>query len=117
MKKTFGLSKLEAVSRAGENLLGLLREGKISLDSGRTTVLLTMVDAVREMLGNIEQPGKEGYGDYSELINTLTALQNSSASAKVPTAPGCSLTFRQRAKKGEGPTNSVFAWVGDAGMQ
>lgn len=83
-----GLSKLESVTHVGENLLGLLRDGKLSLNAERTTALLTMVDAVREMLGNIEERGHEGGGDYSQLIVTLTNLQKDrGAQSAAPATP------------------------------
>lgn len=78
-----GLSKLEAVSHAGESLLGFLREGKISLDSDRTTVLLTMVDAIREILGKIEKTDAEGDKDYSQLIQSIMAAQEDSAETRL----------------------------------
>lgn len=58
-----GFSKLEAVTHCGENLLGLLRDGKLLLNSRITSALLSLVDAVRQMLAAIEQSGKEGDGD------------------------------------------------------
>ncbi len=47
----------------------------MSLTSELTTGLLAMVDAVRQILANIEATGEEGDGDYSSVIETLTQLQ------------------------------------------
>lgn len=69
-----GLVKLESVAHVGENLLSKLREGQFTITSEMTTALLRMVDAVREMLGNIEATEKEGIGDYSEVIATLVRV-------------------------------------------
>ena len=42
-----------------------------------TTGLLALVDALRAMLANIENSGREGAGDYTDLIARLTRLQES----------------------------------------
>lgn len=74
-----GYKKLEELTHVGENLLSLLRDGKLMLDSTITTALLSLVDGVREMLGAIESTGEEGDGDYSDLIVRLTALKHAAA--------------------------------------
>jgi two-component system, chemotaxis family, sensor kinase CheA len=81
-----GFSKLEAVAHGGENLLARLRDRHLSLTPEITTALLGMVDAVRQMLGQIESSGKEGEWDDSILIATLTRLQQPADSPRpVPT--------------------------------
>jgi two-component system, chemotaxis family, sensor kinase CheA len=67
--------KLGAVTHVGENLLGRLREGHLVLNPEITTALLTIVDAVRQMLASIEATGLEGERDDSGLISILTRLQ------------------------------------------
>ncbi|MBI1766171.1 MAG: chemotaxis protein CheW [Acidobacteria bacterium] len=79
----FGFGKLEAVTHVGENLLSRLRDGKLQLDAARTTGLLALVDAVRQMLNQIETTRSEGDADYTQLIAKLTALQTE---AVAPTA-------------------------------
>jgi two-component system chemotaxis sensor kinase CheA len=71
----FGFSKLESVTHVGENLLSRLRDGILILDPERTSILLTMLDAVRSMLAKIESTGNDGDEDYSDLIERLTKLQ------------------------------------------
>jgi two-component system, chemotaxis family, sensor kinase CheA len=70
-----GFNKLEKVAHVGENLLTRLRDGLLTLNPELTTALLGMVDAVRQMLGNIEGSGGEGERDDTKLIATLTRLQ------------------------------------------
>jgi len=70
-----GFNKLEKVAHVGENLLTRLRDGQLTLNREITTALLGMVDAVRQMLGSIEASGEEGERDDSQLIATLTRLQ------------------------------------------
>ncbi len=55
-----GFGRLESLTHVGENLLSLLRDGKVGVDSETTTALLSLVDATRRMLGNIEKQGNEG---------------------------------------------------------
>jgi two-component system chemotaxis sensor kinase CheA len=80
-----GFNKLEKVAHAGENLLTLLRDGRLLLNPEITTALLGMVDAVRQMLREIKSTGQDGEQDYPELRETLTRLQaGASASATQP---------------------------------
>ncbi len=69
-----GFSKLEAVAHISENLLSKLRDGVLRLSPDATTALLSMVDAVRQMLASIEATGQEGQRDDAALIARLTAL-------------------------------------------
>jgi len=89
-----GFTKLESVAHVGENLLSKLRDGLLVLTPEITTVLLQMVDAVRQMLQAVETQGSEGERNDAELIRALTRLQQpqpSSSSAKsagsVPAVP------------------------------
>ena len=70
-----GFNKLEAVAHVGESLLTRLRDRQLTLNPEITTALLSMVDAVRQMLRQIETAGQEGERDDSVLIATLTRLQ------------------------------------------
>src|SRR5271168_5597682 len=72
-----GFSKLEKVAHVGENLLTRLRDGHLTMNPEITTALLGMVDAVRQMLKEIESTGHDGEVDYPELRETLTHLQQS----------------------------------------
>ncbi len=69
-----GFSKLESVTHVGENLLSRLRDGQLALDPEITSALLALVDAVRSIMGHIEESGGEGDTDYSALIDQLSAL-------------------------------------------
>ncbi len=69
-----GYSNLESVTHVGENLLGKLRDGTMTLSDPITEALLHMVDAVREMLGTIESSGKDGDKDYGSLIIAMDTL-------------------------------------------
>ena len=64
-------STLESVTHVGESLLSRLRDGEMALDPAITTVLLEMVDAVRELLAHIEETGAEGEETYAALVSRL----------------------------------------------
>ena len=69
-----GFGKLEKVAHVGENLLSLLRDGRLLLTPEITTALLAMVDAVRQILGQIQASGQEGNADNTQLLADLTRL-------------------------------------------
>ncbi len=76
--------KLEHVTHIGENLLVPLRDGQLRLTNEIADGLLAMVDAVRQILQNIESIGTEGVGDYDTLLSQLESLRtgNSAPPAK-----------------------------------
>src|ERR1700739_3038244 len=74
-----GFNKLEKVAHVGENLLTRLRDGQLTLTPEITTALLGMVDAIRQMLKEIESTGSDGAVASPELGETLTQLQKSAA--------------------------------------
>lgn len=81
-----GFTKLESITHTGESLLSQLRDGDIELTAELTSALLTMVDAVREILSFIEGQGDEGSGEYGALVDLLEAL-NTGARAAAPPGP------------------------------
>ena len=70
-----GFSKLEKVAHAGESLLSRLRDGKISLTAELTSGLLSMVDAIRTILSEIQSSGQDGKEDYPDVIENLSRPQ------------------------------------------
>jgi two-component system chemotaxis sensor kinase CheA len=78
-----GFSKLESVAHVGENLLSKLRDGALPLTPEITNTLLAMVDAIRQILGAIENEKNEGTVDYSSLVKALTLLNEGKSAAGV----------------------------------
>jgi two-component system chemotaxis sensor kinase CheA len=70
-----GFKRLEKLAHAGENLLGLLREGKLTADRPTTTGLLQLMDGLRSILKSIETQDSEGEGEDTALIARLGELQ------------------------------------------
>jgi two-component system chemotaxis sensor kinase CheA len=70
-----GFKRLEKLAHAGENLLGLLREGKLAADGPIVTGLLQLLDGLRAILKSIEAESSEGDGDDDTLIARIVDLQ------------------------------------------
>lgn len=70
-----GLQKLQAVSHASENLLSRLRNGELIFNAEMASALLTVVDAIRQMLGAVEKDETDGDADFSTVIQVLERLQ------------------------------------------
>jgi two-component system chemotaxis sensor kinase CheA len=71
--------RLEDLTHAGEGLLARLRDGGLRLTQARTTALLELIDAVRDILTSIENTGTENDHDYSDLVALLKSLQEPTA--------------------------------------
>ena len=69
-----GYARLESLSHAGENLLGLLRDGKLVANGEIISVLLDLQDGLRAILRSIETDDNEGQGSDEEIVERLVAL-------------------------------------------
>ena len=75
-----GLVKLQSVAHSAESLLSKLRAGEMRFTPTIATAMLSVVDAIREMLASIEKSGEEGSGDYSAVIAEVDRLRVSGES-------------------------------------
>jgi two-component system chemotaxis sensor kinase CheA len=90
-----GLPRLERVAHAGENVLGRYRDGSLPVTSGGVSLILRVVDRVREIMAGLEATGAEPAGDDSALIAELDAVftgqaapeEGSAAPSPLPQAP------------------------------
>ena len=104
-----GFGRLEKLAHAGESLLSKLRDGELTLTAEITSALLSMVDGVRRMLGQIEATEKDGDDDHAALIGQLTQLQTGSL------APGNqNLTGSPSSPKSERPAPAPSAEFNDS---
>jgi two-component system, chemotaxis family, sensor kinase CheA len=71
-----GFKRLERLAHAGENLLGMLREGKLAVSAPIITGCLHLLDGLRSILKTIEAEDKEGDGSDGALIENLEQLQS-----------------------------------------
>jgi two-component system, chemotaxis family, sensor kinase CheA len=81
-----GYKRLEKLAHAGENLLGMLREGKLFATAPIITELLQLLDALRFILRSIEADETEGAGDDADLIQRIAELQAAPASQSADVA-------------------------------
>ncbi len=74
-----GFKRLEKLAHAGENLLGLLRDGALSASQQIITGLLELMDGLRGILRMIEAENHEGDEEDAPLIARLHELQHPEA--------------------------------------
>jgi two-component system chemotaxis sensor kinase CheA len=83
-----GLPRLERVAHAAENVLGQLRDGKLSASPDMVSQILTALDRIKAILAGLSQSGAEPAGDDSVLIADLnaTASGHTPVRVEIPTA-------------------------------
>jgi len=69
-----GLSRLEAVAHAGENILGRYRDGVLFVTPEGVTLVLRALDRIKLIINGIESQGAEPAGDDAPLIADLNAM-------------------------------------------
>lgn len=70
-----GLGRIEATAHVGENILSLLRDGKIAPRTELISTLLALSDALRGVLRHLESHGAEGEVDHTALLAQLQTFQ------------------------------------------
>ena len=79
-----GFSRLERLAHVGETLLGQVREGERELDEAVMSAMFGLVDALREIIGVIQDTGTESTNEYTTLLNTLQGLLAAPADGSAP---------------------------------
>ena len=82
-----GYLRLESLSHAGENLLGMLRDNKLLATAEIISALLDLTDALRAILRSIEAAGDEGHGDDYAMIESLRRAMQTSEVVRVESDP------------------------------
>lgn len=82
-----GFSKLESVTHKGESLLDSLRAERLRMSGDIATALLKVADAIRTFLITIEESGNEGQHDFTDLVQTLVALNAAEVTTTQQTIP------------------------------
>lgn len=80
-----GLMRLQTVTHAAENVLGLYRDGTLAVDAASVTVILDAVDVVRNIIEGLADTGAEPEGDDRALIARLDSIH--AGEAVVQTEP------------------------------
>lgn len=69
-----GLPRLEKVAHAAENVLGKFRDGQLHVTTTAVSLILTVIDRIKELLAVLEETEAEAPGDDSQLIAALNAM-------------------------------------------
>ncbi|MFC7735127.1 chemotaxis protein CheW [Roseomonas sp. GCM10028921] len=111
-----GLARLERVAHAGENVLGRYRDGSLAVTSAGVSLILRVVDRVREIMSGLEATGAEPAGDDSAIIAELDAVFTGQALAEdapeaapesVPASPEPAAKKRATPKRKPSPRRSA----------
>lgn len=80
-----GLPRLEALAHAAETLMGKFREG-MPVTSDAVSLILSTIDRVKKILGELEKSGGEPEGADQDLIAKLVTMsEHGTAAAAAPT--------------------------------
>ena len=112
-----GFKRLEKLAHAGENLLGLLRDGKLTADAPIVTALLQLLDGLRSILKAIEGDGSEGEGDDAGLIGRLEELQAPARAAQPAVRAAQTPTKKSKASRVVAETKSSRTPVDNAATE
>jgi two-component system chemotaxis sensor kinase CheA len=69
-----GLPRLEHVAHAGENVLGRVRDGELTVTTGVITLVLSALDRIKEIVAALSATGVEPQGDDEPLIAALNRV-------------------------------------------
>ncbi len=81
MSGTMGFTKVADLTHKMENVLDLVRNRVLKVDSTIVDILFECFDALEEYIENLEKTGKEGDLDSSELGKKLTLIAESKSTA------------------------------------
>jgi len=82
-----GLSRLESVAHAGENVLGNFREGVQEVTPEAVSLILAALDRIKEIVAVLEETEAEPPGDDKELIAQLDAMYRAGKEGGAAPAP------------------------------
>ncbi|MFN3447946.1 MAG: Hpt domain-containing protein, partial [Roseococcus sp.] len=68
-----GLSRLERVAHASENVLGLWRDGALAVTPAGVSLILSAIDRIKEIVAGLETAGQEPAGEDGALLSALDA--------------------------------------------
>jgi two-component system chemotaxis sensor kinase CheA len=70
------LPRLERIAHAAENVLGRFRDKELEPSAASVTLILRMLDCLKDVLAALEETGVEPEADDSALIDDLNAMAN-----------------------------------------
>ncbi len=81
-----GLPRLQAIAHAGENVLGLFRDGKLEVTQDAVTLVLECLDRIRAIVDHLERTSSEPDGDDEDLIAQLDQIAKGERVSAAPEA-------------------------------
>jgi len=78
-----GLPRLEALAHAAETLMGKFRDG-MPVTTSAVSLILTTIDRIKDILGELERHGSEPQGTDEDLIEALDRMSNVGTYAPEP---------------------------------
>lgn len=108
-----GLTKLEAVTHTGENLLALIRDGQRPVTADAVTALLGLVDAVRSIVTQVAATRDEGDIDVTTLTEELRRLTTTCPDLTPPTATPSASPSPEHQDPGRGGHNHPSPLTGE----
>jgi two-component system chemotaxis sensor kinase CheA len=109
-----GLSRLESVAHAGENVLGKVRDGELEVTPQAVSLILECLDRIRTLMGDLESTGSEPAGDDSDLIKRLNAFAEGGSSAAAA-APAAAAEPAPAAAPAPASNASIYEQIGGMG--
>ncbi len=88
-----GLSRLESVAHAAENVLGRYRDGTLAVTGDGITLILSAIDRIKHIVAGIETTGSEQEGDDGPLKAALDAAYHGDAPAAAAAEPEPEIDF------------------------
>jgi two-component system chemotaxis sensor kinase CheA len=82
-----GLTRMEGVAHAAENVLGRYRDGTLRVTQSGISVILSAIDCIRGIVTALEGPGAEPAGDDSALTAALDAVASGEAAPAAGPGP------------------------------
>ncbi|SDC20187.1 hybrid sensor histidine kinase/response regulator [Belnapia rosea] len=87
-----GLTRMEGVAHAAENVLGRYRDGTLRATQAGISVILGAIDCIRGIVAALEGTGTEPEGDDASLIAALDAVAGGDAIAPPPVVAPIAVT-------------------------
>ena len=88
-----GLPRIEKLAHSGENLMSLLRDGKLVATGEIVSALLSLSDALRGMLSVLESTGAESSEEHTALLLQLEKLQIAPVASTAPAPVAAKPTY------------------------
>ena len=101
-----GLPRLESVAHAGENVLGKVRDGVLTVTPEAVSLVLESLDRIKDLLSSLETDEQEPEGDDTDLIDRLNVFAEGGAAAPAEAPAEEAASEEPAAEEGDGEAAS-----------